>query len=131
MSDNGTPKKPRRRAAPKRQTIQTLEVERTARDVVRRARHERERPAQVVEEMRQMRHQTHVMRARMQKNGSMPDVVAFLDTLFEALGIWRDSYPTAERLSAVDAEYAESEARGRLYAEALLLLNDRLPPAQN
>ena len=128
MSEQAAPKKRAARPA-RRQTHQTLNLEQTRRAVVRGTHRERMRPATVVAEMKEMRHLAHVHRERVRKVEGLRETAAFLDELFDALGIWRASYPEAERLAAVDAEYAKSEARERLYAEALLLLNDRLPPA--
>lgn len=130
MSEQAAPKKrPARADTARRQTQQTLAMEQTRRAVVRRTHHERMRPSAVVAEMKAMRHRAHVHRARVMKVESLRETALFIDELYEALGIWRASYPEAERLAAVDAEYAKSEARERLYAEALLLVNDRLPPA--
>lgn len=113
----------------KKQTHQTLEVEQARRAVVRRSQRERMKPSRVMDEMKEMRRRAHMHRARVLKAEGLHETAVFLDELFEALGVWRASYPEAERLAAVDAEYAQSEARERLHAEALLLLNDRLPPA--
>lgn len=109
-----------------KKTLHTMMLDSGRRAVQRRMRRERMRPEAVVASMKKWRHDLRQMAGRM----ASPDDARLLRDLCQAIAEWGDSYPRALQVADESERLEQHERVERLRAEALLLLNDRLPPEE-